>query len=53
MITELNKLVQYQGEMIDNIVENVSKSKDYIIKAEGELGDGRDNMRRKKALNAQ
>ena len=37
MISELSKLVKYQGEMIDNIVENVSKSKDYIEKGEKEL----------------
>ena len=41
MITELNKLVQYQGEMIDNIVENVG---------ERVLGDGKENMKRKKKL---
>ena len=51
MITELNKLVQYQGEMIDNIVENVSKSKDiYILKGEGAIADGKENMKRKKKL---
>ena len=37
MISELSKLVKYQGEMIDNIVENVSKSKDYIEKGEEQL----------------
>ena len=50
MINELNKLVQYQGEMIDNIVENVSKSKDYITKAEKELVAGKEKMKCKKNL---
>ena len=45
MITELNKLVIYQGEMIDNIVENVSKSKDYIFKAERELNKAKEKMK--------
>ena len=34
MILELSQLAQYQGEMIDNIVDNVSKAKDYVIKGE-------------------
>ena len=50
MINELNKLVQYQGEMIDNIVENVSISKDYITKAEKELVAGKEKMKCKKNL---
>ena len=45
MIAELNKLVIYQGEMIDNIVENVSKSKDYIFKAERELNKAKEKMK--------
>ena len=38
-------MVKYQGEMIDNIVENVSKSKDYILKAEGELNKAKEKMK--------
>ena len=34
MIIEINKLVKYQGEIIDNIADNVSKSKDWIEKGE-------------------
>ena len=45
MILELNKLVKYQGEMIDNIVENVSKSKDYVVKGEKELIKGKKHMK--------
>ena len=41
MISELSKLVKYQGEMIDNIVENVSKSKDYIEKGEEQLNEAK------------
>ena len=40
-IIELSKLVKYQGEMIDNIVENVSKSKDYIEKGEEQLNEAK------------
>ena len=43
MIIELNLLVQYQGEMIDNIVENVSLSKTYIIKGEKEIDKAKKN----------
>ena len=53
MVTELSKLVKYQGEMIDNIVENVSKSKDYVAQAEVELVKGKKNMesaRKKKCI---
>ena len=44
MIIELNALVQYQGEMIDNIVNNVSIAKDHVIKAEKELESGKKKM---------
>lgn len=37
MVIELNALVQYQGKMIDNIVENVNKAKKYIIKGEVQI----------------
>ena len=44
MVTELSNLVKYQGEMIDNIVENISKSKDYVANAEMQLQNGKENM---------
>lgn len=44
MVTELSNLVKYQGEMIDNIVENISKSKDYVANAEIKLQEGKENM---------
>ena len=44
MVTELSNLVKYQGEMIDNIVENISKAKDYVANAEIQLQNGKENM---------
>jgi t-SNARE complex subunit (syntaxin) len=44
MILQLNALVQYQGEMIDNIVTNISQAKDAIIKGEKELGAAKNKM---------
>jgi t-SNARE complex subunit (syntaxin) len=34
MIVELNALVQYQGEIIDNVEINIKKAKNYVFKAE-------------------
>ena len=34
LIKEVLSLVQKQGEMIDNILENVVKARDYVEKAE-------------------
>jgi len=48
MISEFNKLVFYQGEMIDNIVENISKAKDYIQNAEGILEKAKKCMKCKR-----
>ena len=50
MIIELNALVQYQGEMIDNIVNNVSIAKDHVINAEIEFELGKKKMERKKKI---
>ena len=44
MILQLNALVQYQGEMIDNIVTNISQAKDAIIKGEKELDGAKNKM---------
>ena len=44
MISEFNKLVFYQGEMIDTIVENISKAKDYTKDAEGILEKAKKRM---------
>ena len=41
MIKEINKLVQYQGEILDNIVDNVSKARDYIENANKRLNKGK------------
>ena len=45
MIIQLNIIVQYQGEMIDNIVENISKAKDYLLEAEVKIGEGEKNLK--------
>ena len=50
IIMELNMLVQYQGEMIDNIVTNINKAKDHVIKAEVEITKGKKNMERTKKI---
>ena len=34
MVQELNALVQYQGEVIDNVEINIQKAKNYVFKAE-------------------
>ena len=41
---ELNVLVQYQGEMIDNIVTNVSQAKDAVLKGEVEINKAKKDM---------
>ena len=48
MISEFNELVFYQGEMIDNIVENISKAKHYTLKAEGILEKAKKCMKCKR-----
>ena len=45
MIIEINKLVKYQGEIIDNIADNVSKSKDWIEKGEKTTKKGYECMK--------
>ena len=45
MIIEINKLVKYQGEIIDNIADNVSKSKDWIEKGETTIKKGYERMK--------
>ena len=44
--TELNLLVQYQGEMIDNIVENLNQAKLNIIKGEKEINKTYDKKKK-------
>ena len=44
MIMELNVLVQYQGEMIDNIVTNISQAKDAVLKGEDKLNKAKKDM---------
>jgi t-SNARE complex subunit (syntaxin) len=53
MIIELSKLVQLQGEMIDNIELNIQKAKDYVIKGEKHIVKAKKNMesaRKKKCI---
>ena len=44
MIIELSKLVQLQGEMIDNIELNIQKAKDYVLKGEKHIDQSKKNM---------
>ena len=37
MIGELSALVQYQGEIIDNVEINIKKAKNYVFKAEKKI----------------
>ena len=37
MIVELNALVQYQGEILDNVEINIKKAKNYVFKAEKKI----------------
>ena len=37
MIAELSGLVQYQGEIIDNVEVNIKKAKNYVFKAEKKI----------------
>jgi syntaxin 1B/2/3 len=37
-------LVQLQGEIIDNIVSNISTAKDYVLKAEVDIIQSKKNM---------
>ena len=37
MIIELNALVKYQGEVIDNIEINITKAKNYVFQAEKKI----------------
>jgi t-SNARE complex subunit (syntaxin) len=53
MIIELSKLVQLQGEMIDNIEVNIQKAKDYVLKGEKHVAKAKKNMesaRKKKCI---
>ena len=46
LIIELSQLVHLQGEMIDNIVDNLQTSKDYVAKAEKDLVKSKENMKK-------
>ena len=53
MIIKLSKLVQLQGEMIDNIEVNIQKAKDYVLKGEKHVTKAKKNMesaRKKKCI---
>ena len=44
MIMQLNLIVQYQGEMIDNIVTNINIAKDAVIKGEKNIDGEKKKM---------
>lgn len=44
MVIQLSKLVQAQGEMIENISQNISKAKDYIKEGEKNVGKSKKCM---------
>lgn len=44
MIMQLNLIVQYQGEMIDNIVTNINIAKDAVIKGEKNINRAKKKM---------
>lgn len=46
LIIELAKLVQYQGEMIDNIESNIKTAKDYVQQAEKDIVESKKNMQK-------
>ena len=53
MIIELSKLVNLQGQMIDNIEVNIQKAKDYVLKGEKNIVKSKKNMqsaRKKKCI---
>ena len=50
MVIELSGLVQYQGEVIDNIFENISKAKEYTLKGEKEIEEGKKNLQCSKKM---
>ena len=53
MVIELSKLVQLQGEMIDNIEMNIKKAKDYVAKGEVNIEKSKKNLqkaRKKKCI---
>ena len=46
LIIDLSKLVQLQGEMIDNIDVNIQKAKNYVHKGEKNLIKAKENMKK-------
>ena len=46
LIIDLSKLVQLQGEMIDNIDVNIQKAKNYVEKGEKNLNKAKENMKK-------
>jgi syntaxin 1B/2/3 len=53
LFIEITVLVKHQGEMIDNIEANISKAKNYVIKAEKDILQAKKNMmsaRKKKCI---
>ena len=46
LIIELNKLVYLQGEMIDNIEQNIKQAKDYVLEAEGNINESLKNVKK-------
>ena len=46
LIIELSKLVQLQGEMIDNIESNIKSAKKYVDKGVTNLGKAKENLKK-------
>ena len=46
LIIDLSKLVQLQGEMIDNIDVNIQKAKNYVDKGQKNLIKAKENMKK-------
>jgi syntaxin 1B/2/3 len=44
LFIELSKLVQYQGEIVDNIEQNIRNAKDFVIQAEVDIVKSKKNM---------
>ncbi len=46
LVVELSSLVQLQGEMIDNICDNIGAAKNYVEKGVKNLDDAKENLKK-------
>ena len=46
LVVELSSLVQLQGEMIDNICDNISAAKNYVEKGVQNLSEAKENLKK-------